>query len=218
MGPSDRRCPCGTAISGYNLSGMCRPCISRASNPPAAIPDDFAERAAVMSNEALRAHYKRGTKIIARWRRQSGVRARKGCRIGGPTNKLPIPDGFAAIAPTKSKRQLGIQFGVANSVISRWCMEAGVRSGTHQIERAGGGSDRYFNRSIYSHRDMTRAGMAAEYLRRFGPVKRANARGVYDPKGDYWWRGSSLLTADEIIERALRNGWNPDAWRELSAA
>jgi hypothetical protein len=58
-----------------------------------------------------------------------------------------------------------------------------------------------------AHRDDSLAGQAADYLRRFGPVIRCNAAGRYDPNGDRWLRGSSLLTADEVIERAEFNGW-----------
>lgn len=57
------------------------------------------------------------------------------------------------------------------------------------------------------HIDPTPAGQAAEFLRQFGPVVRCNERGQYDPAGNRWRRGAFLLTADEIIQRAQRNGW-----------
>lgn len=55
--------------------------------------------------------------------------------------------------------------------------------------------------------DPSEAGQAAEYLRRFGPVVRCNEGGAYDPAGARWRRGSVVLSAAEIVERARHNGW-----------
>jgi hypothetical protein len=64
-------------------------------------------------------------------------------------------------------------------------------------------------------RDTSRAGDAAEYLRRYGPVYRCDVKGRANPRADYWMRGSTVLTDNDIIERAERNGWKPDLWREI---
>lgn len=67
------------------------------------------------------------------------------------------------------------------------------------------------------HRDNSVAGQAADYLRRFGPVVRCNAKGRYDENGTHWRRNASILTADEIIERAEANGFDARAWARLAA-
>jgi hypothetical protein len=57
---------------------------------------------------------------------------------------------------------------------------------------------------------------AVDHLRRFGPVVRCTPAGGFDPKGRHWRRGSAVLTAAEIVERALAKGWTPDAWRRVA--
>lgn len=67
------------------------------------------------------------------------------------------------------------------------------------------------------HTDVSPPARAAEYLRRFGQVVRCTADGKYHPKGDHWHRGNGIpLTADEIIARAVRNGWR-DPFAHLDA-
>lgn len=68
------------------------------------------------------------------------------------------------------------------------------------------------------HRDDTAAGRAADFLRHYGPLTRCNEQGFYDPKGGCWRRGSAILSASDVMERAHRLGFNPDSWREVRAA
>lgn len=54
---------------------------------------------------------------------------------------------------------------------------------------------------------------AADFLRRVAPILRCNPDGSLNPRGTHWRRGSAVLAAEDVIERALAKGWNPDAWR-----
>lgn len=62
---------------------------------------------------------------------------------------------------------------------------------------------------------MTRVGQAVDFLRKFGPISRCFSTGKLDPKGDHWRRGSTVLNAAEVIERAERLGFDPDAWKRI---
>jgi hypothetical protein len=56
-----------------------------------------------------------------------------------------------------------------------------------------------------SHRDMSAAGQAADVLRRDRwIVFKANDKGRQDAAGKFWVCGRSLLTGEELIERAER--------------
>lgn len=186
------------------------------------VPDDFAQHAARETVVQLVHRYRCGTRTIARWRRECGVDvviAKREPRIE------PLPDGFELVAPVMTMRELKERFGKGKTTIWKWCRRANVqprRASTHppRASRPIGHihAGRKLNPFDGPHRDISRAGQAADYLRQFGPVIRCNSAGRYDQNGDHWRRGSSILCADEIIARAIRNGWNPDAWREVRAA
>jgi hypothetical protein len=57
------------------------------------------------------------------------------------------------------------------------------------------------------HRDMSKAGQAADFLRRLGPVYRCTDLGRADIAGSMWRFGNAVLTADDLIDRAERKGW-----------
>jgi hypothetical protein len=83
---------------------------------------------------------------------------------------------------------------------------------THPVP---GNSDKAFNPLNPARRDMTRIGQAADFLRRFGPVFRCGPGGVALQSGLHWNRGGFVLTDAELVARAERLGWDPDAWRRL---
>lgn len=106
----------------------------------------------------------------------------------------------------------------------------GIKSPTHlfpEIYTAGAarrtkpmGFDKALDSQNYHNwvnRDTSLAGQAADYLRRFGPVVRCDDRGRYNENGTHWRRNFSVLTADEIIERAEANGFDSRAWARLAA-
>ena len=180
------------------------------------MPDEFRRIAATTSNEDLRARFGIGVSTLARWRQAIGVRAPHNCPW-----KEPMPASFPEIAPTMTRYVLADHYGVSTDVVKRWCDEAGVKyKPTHPLGRKGprvSAADRAIGTvTVMNQRDHSRAGQAADFLRRFGPVVRCDAEGRYAERGTHYRRGSTVLTGEEVIERAVRNGWNPDAWREVA--
>lgn len=181
------------------------------------VPEGFAHYAATETVAQLTKRYAAGTKAIARWRRETGAAtpARR------PRLVSPAPNDLAECARRMNISKLAEHFGCARVTVRKWLMETGASADTSF--RRGlpnlGAMGRPKAAPITQNRDTSRAGQAADFLRQFGPVIRCNASGHYDPKGNHWRRRSSnILCADEIIARAVRNGWNPDAWREVRAA
>lgn len=171
-------------------------------------PPDFAALAPGMFHKNLMAHYGAGTDTVRRWAVECAV------RIGANADRSKLrqlPDGFALVAPTMTIKELRLRFHACHAVIYRWLEDAGVKARKTTHWNQPGSNVRRVTK------DGSRTGIAAEYLRRFGPVYRCNKIGGPDTKGKLWRRGTAILTDDELIDRAQRNGWNPDAWREIAA-
>lgn len=195
------------------------------------VPADFAEHAYEPLN-VLKPRYQVGHAVITRWRRSLGItqamllaHAAKMRASSEPTRKK-APEGFFEYQQGRPLKAVATDYGVSEHTVRRWLSELGInRQQQYNEARAAQKAikkpavkavpDRKPWKSTFvqtaapdrPYVDPSPAGQAAEFLRRFGPVVRCNEQGRYDPAGDRWRRGSSLLTADEIIERAVRNGW-----------
>lgn len=188
--------------------------------PPRPVPADFADHAPHESNTKLLRRYNCGHKLLYRWRRETGIPADT-IHILLPAE---VPDGFALVAPDMTMHELRERYGRAAGTIRKWCRATGVtprraeRRVTSPRAVMIGNAERRFTPLNTRTRDMSRAGQAATFLQRLGPVYRCDASGRQDPKGTRWNRGGrTILTDAELIERAERNGWAPDAWRDLAA-
>lgn len=180
--------------------------------PPQPAPADFAANATRETVDLLMKRYGVGTQKIARWRRECGIAV---------VREIPIPDEFATVAPRLTMPQLEERYAITRHTIAKWCRKLNVKPARGEPTRpipSLGAMGRRKAAPISQNRDTSRPGQAADFLRQFGPVIRCNAAGHYDPKGNHWRRGSTVLCGDEIIARAIRNGWQPDAWREVRAA
>lgn len=178
------------------------------------MPEDFAEHAHE-TNHQLMDRYGCGTKVLVRWRKMVGVTPRD------PREASPAPQGFKMVASTLTMRELRERFHRSEPVIRRWCRIEGVEPkrvwGKEAARLVAGRATRHFSPQTPIARDMSRVGQAVDFLRRFGPVVRCNIGGRYDPHGDRWRRGSTILTGAEIIDRAERLGWDGDAWKRVAA-
>lgn len=56
-------------------------------------------------------------------------------------------------------------------------------------------------------RDMSKTGMAVDFLRKFGPVFSCDEKGRPDHRGKFWNRGGWVLSDDDVVSRAVRLGW-----------
>lgn len=203
----------------FNATGGLRP-----------VPADFAEHAYEKIPD-LKVRYGASHAVICRWREKIGI-TRQMLRdhlaqVSGRGRK-PIPEGFAEYQRGRTVEDVARHFGLHEKTAKRMFAELGInRQKQYNEARAAQAAQRKaaksapkpasssVDRSAFigtgkidrPHIDVTPAGQAAEFLRRFGPVVRCDERGRYDPAGNRWRRGSALLTADEIIQRAIRNGW-----------
>lgn len=59
------------------------------------------------------------------------------------------------------------------------------------------------------------ADMAAQHLRRDGPVYRCDAAGKANPKGKFWRFGNITLTEADMLAKAERKGWRGDDWKQI---
>ncbi len=132
-----------------------------------------------------------------------------------------VPDGFAALWAVKTQTQLREHYRVGKQTITEWVRMAGltrtraewvpvtrrettpsIATSTRTVSRIPGNRLAPFG-NIY--RDPTRAGQAADVLRKDGwKVHRCNAAGIYDPAGSLWQCGRVRVTEAELIERADR--------------
>lgn len=184
-----------------------RKTIHQATQTALPVPDDFAVHGPIERNPALAKRYQVSINLITRWRNETGVKAP---HTGGGIPLAPMPDGFAVVAPTMTMRQMRLRFSRGPEVIQRWLNEAGVKA---KVLRPGG----YLNGPVnVVQRDMSHLGQAADFLRRWSPVYRCTEIGRADVKGEFWRRGSAVLTDAELVERAEERGFDPNAWRKVA--
>lgn len=233
-GAKQRTCSdCPAPITRFS-KGRCKRCAATLNSAVAfangsnkrVIPDDFAELAAKMSNTALRKHYRTNWANIDAWREQSGIPSLP----PGPRPDLlaRIPEGFEAAARSGlNDVMLAERFGLSRTCVGRYRRALGIAPAdrVYAARRTGkaGAVRAHWRqpgpRPLPDARDNSRAGLAAQYLQRFGPVFRCDPTGRADPSGTHWNRGGRyVLTDAEIMERAERNGWVPDQWKEITRA
>lgn len=173
-------------------------------------PKDFALIAARMTGKELRAHYGINQAMMTRWIKETGI---KPFRLP-PINRLPVPDDFAAIAPTMHKGALLRHYGVAqHETIDRWIRESGVKpaafvpvyapkqpgKGNLRPSRGNGKSN------VATLRVKSLYDEAADELRRNRwQVNRCDEKGVYAEGGRFWRVGTVICTPDELLARAER--------------
>lgn len=175
---------------------------------PRPMPDDFPARAATMTNAELGDHYGATLDMITRWK--------KGAGIARPLSSAP-PANLAALASRMTLSELTERFSVSPKTIRRWCSICGVKPQREPARRTtrapGTGWQGQPARVINATPITSRAEDAARFLQRFGAVYRCGQTGRPAVNGDHWNRGGHVLSDADVIARAERLGWNPDAWR-----
>jgi hypothetical protein len=198
---------------------VCKQFVPEQTRRP--IPADFAVNAAVMSDYQLARHYGCGASVPARWRKEQPVARPNRSRGGKP--KVETPDDFASWAPGKSLREISEHYGFSHDCARRMRVECGILSAAPGFQTANKPAHLVNNAYVSAPlnrpiRDGSRAGIAADYLRKYGAVYRCTPMGAADPKGTHWRRGSAILSDAAIIQRAEYNGWSHDAWKQVRAA
>lgn len=214
----------------------------RAGVPPSTLmrapPADLAAMHAKHGRNALSKHYRCGDATLMRWLVSAGLYV--------PAAPIPVPDWWAVDAPKLLVLDAAARAGVGKDTVHRWEKATGVLCiRKRQLAKAPRRKRKpkqpvavreksvEFCRSTPTRtsfkpkgatlrtaspqRDMTRAGQAADHLRRLDPVRRCDASGEYAQTGDHWHFRGRVYDAAGIIERAERAGFDPDAWARIAA-
>lgn len=181
--------------------------------PPLEAPADFVDVAVKVHNPELAAHYGVSVATVSRWRRETGAATRPPSKGRG---REAVPAEFADRFTGRSVTSVAKELGLSCDKVNRWFREAGMyiapRTGTVITPQTNRTSSFKVTPVVRNTRDTSRVGMAADHLRRLSGLHRCNERGGPDPKGSLWRRGHAILTDADIIQRAERSGWQPDAW------
>lgn len=165
-------------------------------------PADFAEVAPTMCIERMVKHYHTSRKAVQRWLEETGAPCPSSNNV---TNiARPMPEDFAATAPTMSAHELRRHYRTGEAVIKRWLKEAGVS--TKGFSRKWNGGYKLPHGHFAQLRThYTPLDEAADILRCMAPVYRCNPNGAANEKGDHWRYGGVVLTPDQLLARADRH-------------
>jgi transposase len=199
-------------------------------------PADFAEQAAKLTRRGLRMHYGTSWRLIDRWTEETGCQP---VVNETPIPVLEVPEDFAAVAPTKSLTELTKHYRRGVKTVKRWLAETGVaplvpkpgpRTKRKYAPRAPKPAPEPRVKSVKGRVILPAAARqaapligreneAAQHLRRHFPcVFRCTKSGTADQKGSLWRVGNAQpLTPDELLAKARRWGWDPDAWQRIAA-
>jgi len=161
------------------------------------IPDDFvATQSELKTSAKLAKHYRASTRTVYKWMRALGI------VLIDPHRLRPLPSDFPTMARLLTKSALAAHYKTTPQVIARWFTETDL---TPKDPRATRNISQTWRPDIPGPRRETEHDLAAEYLRRFGPVSRCDERGRYRQAGDYYLVGNTVHTKDELLARARRN-------------
>lgn len=124
-----------------------------------------------------------------------------------------VPDDFVETLERLGSAGCAAYYRASLTTVTKWRRAKGLKpqfrakrvsQGMRVRGRPGGGE-----RPLAVKRDWSRAGQAAEFLRRFGPISRCDENRAFNPAGEFWNRNGHLLSADDVVSRAERLGWKP---------
>lgn len=202
---------CGKPVSKW-AALRCHTCGLKARTLP--IPKDFAEYMATHSQESAAEHYSMSISTVQRMCKDIGFRRQPGALTGSTVRRhsRPLPEWFMSEASTMTRDEIAARAKVTRKVVDRWVGETGVKCKVAQRFN-------FKKQNTVPERkaDMSLAGRSADFLRPRWPNYRCNEDGQQNFNGKYWRFGTAVLTADEVIERAKRRGFDADAWMRIAA-
>lgn len=169
------------------------------------VPDDFAEQAKVCTRKKLERIYGVGHNVIRRWCDAAGIAPLSCIR--------PVPNDFAERAQTSLKQEMRLHYNVGHDTIQRWLDETGIEALQYtppRKERATRAAPKRAVLATYAptqarERHADQFDMAADELRRNRwVVYRCDDRGRANLKGAFWRAGNTILTPDELLNKAAR--------------
>jgi transposase len=172
------------------------------------IPVDFLEYLGAHSQEDTAAHFRLNISTVQRWARQLGFQRTDPLTV----SKGQPPAWWDHDVPNMTRDEVMRRARVGRTVATRWAMETGVC-----WKRQTGITFSHKHKPQPPKVDMSLAGRAADYLRPRWPSHRCTEDGQQDINGSFWRFGSAILTGDEVIARAERRGFDPQAWARIAA-
>lgn len=174
------------------------------------MPADFADYAQKPLRQ-IEHRYRVGRTTVHRWIREAAIERTP--HAGGNPPR-PVPDDFPEFSADKSTYQLAEHYGCSRETVNSWFRRCGIERPFRGRGPTAGRPKKAKSfvtpkrgTLVRHYSDQSLPARAADYLRRLGPVTRCNADGSFNPHGNHWCRGRTILTAAEIIDRARRNGW-----------
>lgn len=176
------------------------------------VPHDLATRAQTMSGTELARHYGFSPTAMRKMLKREGV---KQAEYTGNA-LIPVPDDLAARCAGMTKAELVAHYGRSDWTINRWLDETGLTAKEYVRPRAKPRAPvynrpklRYVRQPGHSNvatvkRNVTAEDMAADVLRRYGPVYRCDEKGLAAQYGKLWRLGNIIIDGDELIARAAR--------------
>lgn len=187
-------------------------------------PPEFAGLCATMTQNRLCIHYSCGSPLIKRWAKLAGVEPQRFVRPF-----TPLPDDLAERAAEMTAAELARHYGFNDTQMRNMLARAGIEAKRYDqrtpkpklLKRTSRPAAFRTPKQAHSfdtlRRETTTDGLAADHLRRDCAVYRCTETGRADQTGAWWRYGNVTVTPGELIERAIRKGWSPDAWRRLAA-
>lgn len=172
--------------------------------PRSHMPAEFPSYAASMTVAELKAKHRVGHERIKVW-----------CKLAGVTPKRnglrPVPSDFIEAAKFTTKNMLMKNYRADWKTVSRWIEETGVSTAQYIPTPPPASSRGIVFRGHAATplardlRHITIFDQAADALRRERfVVYRCDQRGRYAEKGNHWRLGNTLLTPDELLQRAAK--------------
>lgn len=160
------------------------------------VPDDFHIHGKAETNTQLQDRYGASKDMISRWRKQSAV-APKVRR----QSMLHPPEDFRSIAPTLYRYEAAKHFGVCDSTLTKWSAATGVKFRPWKARR------RDLPATVAPQADASVEGRAAQHLRKYMPVYRAN---TVRPGDDGYVVGNRKLSSNEMMAFATAKGFSSE--------
>jgi len=120
----------------------------------------------------------------------------------------PVPEDFLAVLRKLGSQGAARHYHSSLATVTRWRRELDLKPQYRAKKGIGQSRFRGFTeRPLINHRDLTMAGQAVEFLRRYGAVYRCDGDGKPNAKGSHWRRNYSILSDEQVIYQATRLGW-----------
>ena len=187
-------------------------------------PEDFADYAETSTVGALRTRYGVGEKTVQRWLRELGLGF-------GKRKPKDVPEDWAKMAPHYRKMELVRLYNVTINDVRHWIKVTGIDAMPYNHVKKPYSPSREqlieiekIEPKVFDRDTQTIAPFAGKYLQRYYPsVHRADIR-LYEATKETWGSvrglpdkgrnhfyvsGKGTLWLDEVIELAVKHGFNP---------